>query len=64
MRLDQAVAARYPDISRRKARELIAAGRVLLNQRRVSVASRQVADRDHVTVVAETPAIETLAITD
>ena len=64
MRLDQAVAARYPDISRRKARELIAAGRVLLNQRRVSVASREVAERDVVTVVAETPAIDVLAITD
>ena len=64
MRLDQAVAARHPEISRRKARELIAAGRVLLNQRRVSVASREVADRDVVTVVEESPALEVLAITD
>jgi len=64
MRLDQAVAARYPDISRRKARELIAAGRVLLNQRRVSVASREVGDRDVVAVVEETPPINVIASTD
>jgi len=64
MRLDQAVAARYPDISRRKARELIAAGRVLLNQRRVSVASREVGDRDVIAVVEETPAIKVIASTD
>lgn len=64
MRLDQAVAARYPDISRRKARGLIAAGRVLLNQRRVSVASREVSDRDVVTVVEETPAIDVIRSTE
>ena len=64
MRLDQAVAARFPHISRRKARELIAAGRVLLNQRRVSVASRDVGDRDVVAVVEETPQIDVLASSD
>src|SRR3954452_5775525 len=63
MRLDQAVAARYPYLSRRKARELIASGRVLLNQRRVSVASREVGDRDVIAVVEETPAIEAIAMT-
>jgi 23S rRNA-/tRNA-specific pseudouridylate synthase len=63
MRLDQAVAARYPDISRRKARELIAAGRVLINQRRVSVASREVGDRDVVAVVEELPSIAVLRST-
>ena len=64
MRLDQAVAARYPHISRRKARELIAAGRVLLNQRRVSAASREVGDRDVVAVVEEAPRIDVLASSD
>lgn len=63
MRLDQAVAARYPDISRRKARELIAEGRVLLNQRRVSVASREVGDRDEVAVVEEKPSLAVIAST-
>ena len=64
MRLDQAVAARYPEISRRRARELIAAGRVLINQRRVSVASREVGDRDVIAVVEEKPAIEWIRSTE
>jgi 23S rRNA pseudouridine1911/1915/1917 synthase len=64
MRLDQAVAARFPDISRRKARELIAAGRVLVNQRPVRVASRFVADSDQLAVAGELPAIEVLAAGD
>ena len=64
MRLDQAIAHRYPDISRRKARELLAAGRVLVNQRRVSIASREVADSDEVTVVAALPDVQVLASTD
>lgn len=55
MRLDQAVAARYPDISRRKARELIAQKRVLVNDRPVGVASREVSDRDRITVAEEVP---------
>ncbi len=64
MRLDQAVAARFPHISRRKARELIAAGRVLVNQRPVRVASRFVADSDQLAVAGELPAIEVLASGD
>lgn len=63
MRLDQAVAARYPEISRRKARELIAARRVLVNDKPVSIASRPVFDGDriviadlvNITVLRETP---------
>jgi RluA family pseudouridine synthase len=51
MRLDQAVSARHPEISRRKARELLAAGRVLVNQRRVSIASREVSDDDHIVII-------------
>jgi RluA family pseudouridine synthase len=53
MRLDQAIAARYPDISRRKARELIAQKRVLVNDRPVAVASREVSDRDRIAVAEE-----------
>ncbi len=52
MRLDQAIASRF-DLSRRKARELLAAGRVLVNHRRVSIASREVIDNDHIAIVAE-----------
>jgi RluA family pseudouridine synthase len=55
MRLDQAVAARYPEVSRRKARELIAARRVLVNERPVAVASREVADRDRIAIAPELP---------
>jgi len=55
MRLDQAIAARFPQYSRRKARELIASRRVLVNERLVAVASREVADDDRIAVVeAET----------
>src|SRR5207302_286947 len=50
MRLDQALAARFT-LSRRKARELIAAGRVLVNQRPVRVASR-VIRKTYLAVVA------------
>jgi len=45
MRLDQAIAARNPEISRRRARELIAGRRVLVNERPVSIASREVRDK-------------------
>src|SRR5688500_3870074 len=51
MRLDQAIAARNPDISRRKARELIAQKRVLVNDRPVAVASREVSDKDRITFI-------------
>jgi len=55
MRLDQAIATRFPQYSRRKARELIASRRVLVNERLVAVASREVADDDRIAVVeAET----------
>ncbi|HYO77118.1 MAG TPA: RluA family pseudouridine synthase [Thermoanaerobaculia bacterium] len=53
MRLDQAIAARHPEISRRKARELIAQRRVLVNDRPVAVASREVSDRDRIAIVEE-----------
>jgi 23S rRNA pseudouridine1911/1915/1917 synthase len=53
MRLDQAVAARYPEISRRKARELITQKRVFVNDRPVGVASREVSDADRITVTLE-----------
>jgi RluA family pseudouridine synthase len=57
MRLDQAVAARHPEISRRKARELIAEKRVLVNDRPVAVASREVSERDRITIVESLPEI-------
>ena len=63
MRLDQALAARFT-LSRRKARELIGAGRVLVNQRSVRVASREVADDDELRVAEELPPIALLAIAD
>jgi RluA family pseudouridine synthase len=55
MRLDQAIAARYPNISRRKARELIAARRVLVNERAVSIASREVDADDRIAIVEDAP---------
>lgn len=64
MRLDQAVAARYPELSRRKARELIAAKRVFLNDRPVGVASREVSDRDRITIAEELPELSILRETD
>jgi 23S rRNA-/tRNA-specific pseudouridylate synthase len=63
MRLDQAIALRF-DLSRRKARELIAAGRVLVNQRSVRVASREVADDAELRVADELPNVPLLRITD
>lgn len=50
MRLDQAVAARYPHLSRRRARALIADKRVFVNDRPVGVASREVSERDRITI--------------
>jgi RluA family pseudouridine synthase len=55
VRLDQAIAARYPNISRRKARELIAARRVLVNERAVSIASREVDTDDRIAIVEDAP---------
>ena len=55
MRLDQAVADRNPEISRRKARELIALKRVFVNDRPVGVASREVSERDRITIAEELP---------
>ena len=61
MRLDQAVAARNPEISRRKARELISQKRVFVNDRPVGVASREVSDRDRITIALDAlPEIEVL----
>lgn len=57
MRLDQAIASRYPDISRRKARELLAGHRVLVNDRPVSVASREISDTDRIAIVDGLPDI-------
>ena len=51
MRLDQAIAARFPQYSRRKARELISSRRVLVNERLVAVASRDVADTARIAIV-------------
>jgi RluA family pseudouridine synthase len=55
MRLDQAVAARHPEISRRKARELIGQKRILVNDRPVAVASREVSDKDRISIVEDVP---------
>src|ERR1043165_589667 len=63
MRLDQAIALRFR-ISRRKARELLAAGRVLVNQRPVRVASREVADSDELRIAEEFSRIPPLKLTD
>lgn len=58
MRLDQAIAARHPDISRRKARELIAAKKVFVNDRPVGVASREVSEKDRITIAEALPELE------
>ena len=60
MRLDQAIAARFADLSRRKARALIASGRVLVNERVVAVASREVQDSDRIAVADALPEIAVL----
>jgi 23S rRNA pseudouridine1911/1915/1917 synthase len=64
VRLDQAIAARYPEISRRRARELIAARRVLVNERAVSIASRDVAPDDRIAVVDDLPEIAIMGESD
>jgi 23S rRNA pseudouridine1911/1915/1917 synthase len=63
VRLDQAIAARFPDVSRRKARELLSAHRVLVNERPVSVASREVTVNDRIVIVEETPDLAVIAQT-
>ena len=60
MRLDQAIAARFPEISRRRARDLIAARRVLVNERAVSIASREVDPGDRIAVTEDPPEIAVL----
>ncbi len=60
MRLDQAVAVRHPDLSRRKARELIAQKRVLVNDRPVAVASREVGESDRITIIEAVPDIRVI----
>lgn len=60
MRLDQAVAARNPEISRRMARELIAGRRVLVNDRPIAVASREVSERDRIAIVETVPDLDIL----
>ncbi|HEX2061078.1 MAG TPA: RluA family pseudouridine synthase [Thermoanaerobaculia bacterium] len=60
MRLDQAVAARHPELSRRKARELVSQGRVFVNDRPVRVASREVSDADRITVATELPEVDVI----
>jgi RluA family pseudouridine synthase len=64
MRLDQAIAARHPDISRRKARELIAARRVLVNERAVSIASREVDADDRIAIVEDAPELAIIRESD
>lgn len=64
MRLDQAIAARFPEISRRRARELIAARRVLVNERAVSIASREVDADDRIAVAGDEPEISVIRQTD
>jgi len=64
MRLDQAIAARFPHISRRQARELIAQRRVLVNERSVRIASREVSDSDRIAVVEESPPLDIIKMTD
>lgn len=53
MRLDQAIADRFPDVSRREARRLLVAHRIAVNGKAVSVASRPVFAHDVVTIVSD-----------
>ncbi len=64
VRLDQAIAARFPDISRRKARQLLAEQKVLVNERPVSVASREVSAGDRIRIIEGAPEIAVLGETD
>ena len=60
MRLDQAIPQRYPQLSRRKARELISQRRILVNDRPVGVASREVSESDRITIIEDLPTIDVL----
>ena len=62
MRLDVAVSTRYPEISRRKARELIAEHRIVVNERPVSVASREVTAGDRIAIVEAAGRIDLLRL--
>lgn len=63
-RLDLALSAALPDISRRAARRLIAAHAVLVNGRPIGVASRTVTPKDEVLVVDQDATIPILSIGD
>lgn len=63
MRLDQAVAARF-ELSRRKARDLIASRRVLVNERSVAVASREVSEGDRIALIEPDSRLDVIAIGD
>ena len=63
MRLDQAIAERFA-ISRRKAREAIAAGQVLVNQRAVRIASREISKSDELRLITVDVSVEVLARSD
>lgn len=58
LRLDQAIADRFPDVSRREARRLLVAHRIAVNGKAVSVASRPVFAHDVITIVSEGDDIE------
>jgi len=60
MRLDQAIPERYPRLSRRKARELISLRRILVNDRPVGVASREVSADDRITIIEDLPTLDIL----
>jgi 23S rRNA pseudouridine1911/1915/1917 synthase len=64
LRLDQAIAARHPELSRRKARELIAERRVLVNDRPVAVASKVVRAGDRIVIVESLPELSIVARTE
>ena len=64
IRLDQAVTARFPEISRRKARELISQYRILVNERPVAIASRPVGDADRIAIVNQITSIAVIRRTD
>ena len=64
MRLDQAIALRNPEISRRKARELLSEHRVLVNERPVSVASREVTTTDRIAIVGAHTDVSIIRMTD
>jgi 23S rRNA-/tRNA-specific pseudouridylate synthase len=64
MRLDQAIAARF-EMSRRKAREAIAAGLVSVDRKPVRIASREISDDSELSLWSDSsPQPKLLAITD